>query len=230
MSHPSGDADRSSRIGVLIADDHVVVRKGLCALLATEPGMTVVGEASNGRDAVALAERLHPQVVLMDLLMPEMSGVDATARIVERVPETHVLVLTSVGSDERLFAALKAGAVGYLLKDTSPEELVRAIRQAASGHSTLDPLVARRLLREFAGHDLDTPRESLTARETDVLRLIAHGLSNDEIAARLAVSEPTVRTHVSNVLAKLRLRNRTQAALYALRAGLVSLDDAELDS
>lgn len=218
-------------IRVLVVDDHSVVRKGLCALLATEPDVEVVGEASNGRDAIAAVDRVRPDVVLMDLLMPVMGGVDATAAIVERHPGTHVLVLTSVGADDKLFPAIRAGAVGYLLKDTSPEELIRAIHQAARGQTTLDPGVARRLLREVSGQDdLATPREPLTARETDVLRLVARGLPNEAIAERLSVSEPTVRTHVSNVLAKLRLRNRTQAALYALRIGLASVEDADFGS
>jgi NarL family two-component system response regulator LiaR len=220
--------DPATPIRVLVVDDHSVVRKGICALLATEADVDVVGEASNGRDAIAEVERLRPDVVLMDLLMPVMGGIEATATIVERHPETHVLVLTSVGGDDKLFPAIKAGAIGYLLKDTNPEELIRAIRQAARGQTTLDPAVARRLLREVSGHDdVATPREPLTARETDVLRLVARGLPNEAIAERLAVSEPTVRTHVSNVLAKLRLKNRTQAALYALRIGLASLDDAD---
>jgi NarL family two-component system response regulator LiaR len=216
-------------IRVLIVDDHLVVRRGLCALLATEPDIRVVGEAANGREAVEHADRERPDVVLMDLLMPEMDGVEATWRILEHHPGIHVLVLTSYGTDEKLFPAVKAGAVGYLLKDAGPEAIVRAIRQAANGHSSLDPSVARRLLREFSHHDdVQAPQEPLTPREVDVLRLIARGLSNDEIAAKLAVSEPTVRTHVSNLLAKLHLKNRTQAALYALRAGLASLDDADL--
>jgi NarL family two-component system response regulator LiaR len=218
-------------IRVLVVDDHSVVRKGICALLATEPGIAVVGEASSGRDAIAQAERVHPDVVLMDLLMPDMGGVEATAALLERQPSLHVLVLTSVGGEQTLLPAIKAGAIGYLLKDTSPEQLIAAIRHAAQGRTSLDPAIARRLLREVSGHDdALLPREPLTPRETDVLRLMARGLSNDAIAHELSVSEPTVRTHVSAVLAKLRVKNRTQAALYALRIGLASLDDADLGS
>lgn len=212
-------------VRVLLVDDHHVVRKGLCALLRTETDIEVVGEAASGAEAVTEAERLRPDVVLMDLVMPGMDGVEATIQILARHPSAHVLVLTSFGTDARLFPAVKAGALGYLLKDTSPDDLVRAIRQAAQGQSSLNPTIARRLLRELAGAPETAPVEPLTAREIEVLRHLAHGCSNEEIATRLDVSEPTVRTHVSNVLAKLKVRNRTQAALYALRTGIASLDE-----
>jgi NarL family two-component system response regulator LiaR len=215
-----------SPIRVLIVDDHAVVRRGLSALLDTEDDVEVVGEASNGADAVAQAIDKDPDVVLMDLVMPEMDGVEATQRIIEARPATRVLVLTSFGSDDKLFPAVKAGALGYLLKDTSPSELVRAIRGAAEGHSTLTPTIARRLLQEFSPErDMGVPSEPLTRRETEVLRLVARGFSNDSIAGQLSVSEATVRTHMSNILSKLGLANRTQAALYALREGLATLDD-----
>jgi NarL family two-component system response regulator LiaR len=219
--------DRSP-IRILIVDDHAVVRKGLHALLGTEEDMEVVGEAVNGRDAVSEAERLDPDVILMDLVMPEMSGVDAIREIRRRKLGSRILVLTSFGSDDKLFPTLKAGAHGYLLKDSSPDELLRAIRGVLREQSTLTPSVARRLLRELA-HDPESVSkiDSLTGRETEVLCEIARGLSNDDIADKLCISEATVRTHVSNILRKLDLTSRTQAALYALRHGLASLDDLD---
>jgi NarL family two-component system response regulator LiaR len=203
-----------------------VVRRGIRALLATEPGIEVVGEAVNGREAVALAGRLTPDVVLMDLVMPEMDGIEAIQQLRAQQPEIHILVLTGFGTDDKLFPAIKAGALGYLLKDSGPEELVQAIRDAARGHTSLNHEVARRLLAEFSRErDALRPDEPLTERETEVLREVAHGLSNESIADRLCISEATVRTHVSNILSKLSLTNRTQAALYALREGVASLDD-----
>jgi len=213
-------------IRVLVVDDHAVVRKGVLALLATEPGIEVVGEASTGIEAVERAESLRPDVVLMDLKLPDLDGVEAMRRIRARQPGTQILVLTSFSSDALLFPAVKAGAVGYLLKDARPEELVQAIRNSAAGKTSLTPAVARRLLAEFSGQKpLPEPAEPLTAREEDLLRELARGLSNDQIAEALHITEATVRTHVSHILAKLNLANRTQAALYALRRGLASLDD-----
>jgi len=213
-------------ITVLIVDDHEIVRSGLRALLDTEDGSEVVGEAATGKDAVEETERLKPTVVLMDLVMPEMDGVSAIREIRSRWKDSHILVLTSFGSDSKLFPAVKAGALGYLLKDTSPRDLVKAIRRAAEGESSLNPTIARRLLREFSQEsDLVSPTEPLTDREVEVLRLIARGFSNENIAQSLFISDATVRTHVSNILSKLNLTNRTQAALYALREGLASLDD-----
>jgi two-component system, NarL family, response regulator LiaR len=219
----------SAPITVLIVDDHTVVRRGLAALLNTEPDIDVVGEAANGQEAIAKADELLPRVILMDLVMPVMDGVAATTAILAKHPDIHILVLTSFGSDVQLFPAVKAGAAGYLLKDTSPEDLVRAIRQTAAGESSLNPTVARRLLRELAQSGSGVvPPEPLSKREIDVLRLVAHGLPNEQIGARLFISEATVRTHVSNVLVKLGLTNRTQAALYALRHGLASIDDVDV--
>lgn len=216
-------------ITVLIVDDHTVVRRGLAALLKTEPDIRVVGEAPNGRDAVARAKELRPDVILMDLVMPVMDGVTATALIVANQPDARVLVLTSFGSDVKLFPAVKAGAVGYLLKDTSPEELVKAIRSAAAGESSLNPVVARRLLRELAHEGAGAPpAEPLSAREIEVIRLVARGLSNEQIGERLFISAATVRTHVSSILSKLGLANRTQAALHALREGLASIDEIDV--
>jgi NarL family two-component system response regulator LiaR len=213
-------------IRILVVDDHAVVRKGILALLATEPGIEVVGEASTGLEAVERAESVRPDLVLMDLKLPDLDGVEAMRRIRARRPETQILVLTSFSSDALLFPAVKAGAVGYLLKDARPEELVQAIRDSAAGKTCLTPAVARRLLAEFSRQKpLPEPAEPLTVREQELLRELARGLSNDQIAEALHISEATVRTHVSHILAKLSLTNRTQAALYALRQGLASLDD-----
>ena len=215
-------------IRVLVVDDHAVVRRGILALLATEPGIEVVGEAGNGRDAVEMAASLKPDVVIMDLIMRGMGGVEAIRQIRSRGIESHVLVLTSFGSEDKLFPAIKAGAMGYLLKDTSPGALVLGIRQAARGDSVLTPTVARRLLREFYRHkDLEPPIEPLSGREVDVLREIAHGLGNDAIAAELSISATTVRTHISHIFEKLGIENRTQAAIYALRVGMASVDDLD---
>ena len=214
-------------IRVLIADDHAIVRKGIRALLATEADIEVVGEAADGKEAVEKAERLHPDVILMDLVMPGMDGIEATRRITTRQPETRILVLTSFAEDEKVFPALKAGALGYLLKDAGPEELVRAIRQVYCGESSLHPAIARKVLQELSRPPEQplTP-EPLTERELEVLRLIAKGKSNREIAEELVISEATVRTHVSNILGKLQLASRTQAALYALREGIAELSES----
>ena len=213
-------------IRVLVADDHAIVRKGIRALLATEPDLEVVGEAKNGRVAVAEVERLDPDVILMDLVMPEMDGIEAIRRITARDPEARILVLTSFAADDKLFPAIKAGASGYLLKDSDPKDLVGAIRQVYRGESSLHPTIARKLLQELSQPPERGPApESLTEREVEVLRLVARGRSNRQIAAQLVISEATVRTHVSNILGKLHLASRTQAALYALQAGLASLDD-----
>ncbi len=213
-------------IRVLIADDHEIVRKGLALLLGTEKDIKVVGEARDGEEAVERAAALKPDVVLMDLVMPRTDGIEATRRITGSLPRTRVLVLTSFAADDKVFPAVKAGALGYLLKDTGPEELLEAIHQVHRGEPSLQPEIARKVLQELS-HPASTRPTSdpLTARELDVLRLIAQGLSNKEIAAKIFVAEWTVRTHVSNILGKLQLASRTQAALYALRAGLASLDD-----
>jgi NarL family two-component system response regulator LiaR len=211
-------------IRVLVVDDHAIVRKGICALLATEPGIQVVGEAKEGQEAVAKTARLRPEVVLMDLVMPGMDGLEAIRRILADQPEVRILVLTSFAGDDKIFAAIRAGALGYLLKDSGPEELILAIKQVHSGQSSLHPAIARRLLQELSHNpDRAAKAEALTERELEVLRQVAKGLSNDEIARHLSISEATVRTHVSNILAKLSLDSRTQAALYALREGLATL-------
>ncbi len=215
-------------IRVLVVDDHTVVRKGLCALLATEPDIDVVGEAGDGREAVARAADLRPDVVVMDLEMPGVSGVEAIRRLRADDPDARVVVLTSHSVDALLLPAVHAGALGYVLKSSRPDEVVRAIRMAAEGRTVLDPGVARRLLREVARDGSSTiHHEALTERERDVLRLVAHGLSNRMIGSRLGISDATVRTHVGRVLAKLGIESRTQAALYALRVGLVRLEDTD---
>ena len=211
-------SDSKSPIRIVIADDHWVVREGLRMYLERDPGFEIVGEAEDGRQAVAQAAERHPDVVLMDLLMPVMDGVAAIEAIRRDSPGVEVVALTSVVEDEQVVAAVRAGAIGYLLKDARGLELKEAIRAAAEGRVHLAPQAAARLLREVR-----TPERSdrLTERETDVLRLISVGLSNKEIARRLNIGEGTVKTHVSNVLNKLGLQSRTQAALHAVRLGLV---------
>jgi NarL family two-component system response regulator LiaR len=215
----------SQAIRVLIVDDHTIVRKGIRALLAEIEGIEVVGEADNGQEAVAQAETLHPDVILMDLAMPKMDGIEATRQIKASQPESRILVMTSFAADDKVFPAIKAGALGYLLKESAPEDLVQAIRQIHRGESSLHPTIARKVLQEIT-HSADRPPtpDPLTEREAEVLRLVAQGLSNQDIARKLNISDPTVRTHVSNIMSKLHLATRIQAALYALREGLVSLD------
>jgi NarL family two-component system response regulator LiaR len=216
-------------IRVLVVDDHAIVRKGICALLATESKITVVGEAANGQQAIDQARQEHPDVILMDIVMPEMDGLEAIRRISEQMPEIRILVLTSFASVDMVLPAIKAGALGYLLKDSGPHELVQAIVQVQRGNSSLHPAIARKLLEEISQPSTHGPEhDALTDREITVLKLVAQGYSNRDIANELTVSEATVRTHVSHVLAKLELSSRTQAAIYALRRGLVSLyEDAE---
>jgi NarL family two-component system response regulator LiaR len=211
-------------IQVLLIDDHAVVRRGLSAFLSTYSEIAVVGEASSGAEGIELASRLLPDVVLMDLLMPEMDGIEATRRIRAAVPSAQVIVLTSYSEDERIFPAIKAGALSYLLKDVKPDDLVRAIKAARRGEATLHPSVAARLMRELTDAR-SSPLDELTEREREVLTYIAQGMSNAEIAARLNIGERTVKTHVSNILSKLHLQDRTQAALLALRERLVLLDE-----
>jgi NarL family two-component system response regulator LiaR len=220
------DIERAIR--VLVVDDHAIVRKGICALLATESRIDVVGEASDGREAVDLARSLQPDVILMDLVMPGMDGLEAIQQINDRQPETRILVLTSFSSVDRVLPAIRAGALGYLLKDSGPQELVRAIDQVYGGNSSLHPAIARKLLEEISQPSGQGGEgESLTDREVTVLKLVAQGYSNRDIADELTVSEATVRTHVSHILAKLELSSRTQAALYALRKGIASLYEDE---
>jgi NarL family two-component system response regulator LiaR len=217
----------SELIRVIIADDHLVVRQGLRGFLDTYPDIQVVAGAENGVQAVALAREHVPDVILMDLLMPKMGGVEAIEQIMVFSPTTHIIVLTSYTEDEYLFSAMRAGALGYLLKDVEPEDLVNAIRAAVRGQATLHPSVAARLIQGMEYPD-DDSLAILTERELDVLRLVARGKSNKEIADELVIAEGTVKSHVSNILSKLHLVHRTQAALYALKRKLVPIDDPQI--
>jgi DNA-binding NarL/FixJ family response regulator len=208
-------------IRVLLVDDHTVVRQGLRMVLSLEDDLEVVGEAANGREALERGAELHPQVVLMDLLMPVMNGVDAIRAIKQRYPDIEIVALTSVLEDRLVIDAVEAGAAAYLLKETGPETLFEAIHAASRGEVRLDPKAQKRLVREVRTPEM---RESLTARETETLRLVARGMTNREVAAEMSVSEVTVKTHVSNILSKLNLHSRTQAALFALKEGLVGLE------
>lgn len=206
-------------IRILIADDHAVVRQGLKMFLSLDPDLEIIGEANNGAEALDLAGKLAPDVVLMDLLMPVMDGITAIGKIRQQYPDIEVLALTSVLEDVSVVGAIKAGAIGYLLKDTQADELRRAIKAAAGGQVQLAPQAAARLLREVRTPDAPEP---LTERETEVLTLLASGRANKEIARDLQIGEKTVKTHVSNILGKLGVQSRTQAALYAVRTGLVA--------
>ena len=220
--HPlSPDNGEQMPIRVLITDDHSVVRQGLRMFLGLDPELEVVGEACNGAEAVSLAEELRPNVVLMDLLMPVMDGIAATSAIRKSLPGVEVVALTSVLEDASVVGAVRAGATGYLLKDTDADELRRAVKAAASGQVQLSPQAASRLMREVRAPE--SP-EALTDRETDVLRLLAEGQANKEIARSLHIGEKTVKTHVSNLLAKLGVADRTQAAVFAVREGLLQED------
>jgi two-component system, NarL family, response regulator LiaR len=212
-------------IKILIADDHAVVREGLRSLIATEPGMEVQGEAPDGLVAVKMYEKLQPDVALFDLMMPRMNGISAIQEIINRYPHARILVLTSFAEDEQILPAIKAGALGYLLKDTSPVELLKAIREVYAGESSLSPVIARKLIQEInRPPQQEETIETLSEREQEVLNLLADGLSNQEIAKELVISERTVRNHVGNILGKLHLANRTQAALYAIRTGLAKME------
>lgn len=209
-------------IRILIVDDHSVVRQGLKMFLALDPELEVVGEAANGAEALRLAQALQPDVVLMDLLMPVMDGVAATAAIRRILPDTEVIALTSVLEDSAVLGAVRAGAIGYLLKDTQADALCRAIKAAAAGQVQLAPQAAARLMHELQTGPSAAPLDPLTEREIEVLCLLAQGQANKQIAAALFISEKTVKTHVSSILRKLDVSSRTQAALYALRTGLAS--------
>jgi NarL family two-component system response regulator LiaR len=210
------------KIRILIADDHAVVREGLRLLISSEPGMEVVGQAADGVEAVLGALTLQPDVILLDLVMPRKDGIEAINEIIQENPKARILVLTSFAEDDKVFPAIKSGALGYLLKDSSPQELLQAIRDTYHGESSLHPTVARKLIRELnQPSDLPPAEEPLTEREVEVLKWVAQGLPNQAIAEKLALSERTVRSHVSNILGKLHLANRTQAALYAVREGLL---------
>ena len=205
-------------IRVLVVDDHAVVREGLRTFLSLQDGIDVVGEAGDGREAVAVAERERPDVVLMDLVMPRLDGVQAMRELRARVPRARVIVLTSFLDDDRLLPAIRAGAAGYLLKNVEPSELARAVRAADAGEALIDPAVAARLVDALAEGD-EREEQPLTAREQEVLDLVARGYANKRIALELGIAEKTVKTHVGHVLAKLGVADRTQAALYATRSG-----------
>jgi len=209
----------SDPIRVLIADDHAVLREGLRSFLELQDGIEIVGDAADGAEAVALAEQLRPAVVLMDLVMPKLDGVEAMRELRERVPDTRVIILTSYIDDERLLPAIRAGAAGYLLKNAEPKELARAIRAADAGEALIDPTVAARLVERLADERSGDSYENLTTREREVLDLIARGFSNKRIALELGIAEKTVKTHVGNLLGKLGVADRTQAAVYATRHG-----------
>lgn len=210
------------RLRILIADDHAIVREGLSAIILQQPDMELAGEATNGEDAVAFAQTLQPDVILMDLVMPRQDGLTAIQKIMEVNPAARILVLTSFADDERVFPAIKAGALGYLLKDTPRDQLLQAIRDVAQGRAVLHPTIAIKMMREL--NQPAATSESLTPRELDTLRLIAQGLSNQSIAVKLVVDDRTIAKYVSSILNKLHLANRTQAALYALRKGLADTE------
>ena len=218
----------SEMIKVFVTDDHSIVRKGIKATLELVPDMEFIGEASNGREAVERVASLNPDVILMDLMMPVMDGVEAILQIKDQNPDIRILVLTTFAGEDKIFPAIKAGALGYQLKDSDPEELVDAIRQVYRGESALHPIVARKVLQELskpAEKEKTPTSEPLTPREMEILRFVAQGMENPEIAEKLFISEATVRTHVSNIMSKLHLASRTQVALFALREGLASLGD-----
>ena len=218
-------------IRVFIAEDHAIVRKGVRNLLSLESDIEVVGEATNGQEAVQRVTDLTPDVILMDLVMPGLDGIHAIQKIKSDHPDAKILVLTSFDTDDKVFPAIKAGALGYLLKDSDPADLVAAVRQVNAGECSLHPTIARKVLQELNLSPKPPPNaEPLTGREVEVLRMVAQGKSNRQIADELVLSPGTVRAHLSNILSKLHLASRTQATLYALREGLAFLEDADLSS
>jgi NarL family two-component system response regulator LiaR len=211
-----------STIRILVVDDHAIVREGLRTVLSDEPDMEIAGEAATGEDGVSLASKTHPDVILMDLVMPGLDGIEATRRIRAASPHSQIIVLTSFADDQRVHDAIQAGAIGYLLKDVMRSELAQAIRNAAVGKPTLHPQAQQFLMQQVVNPPNLTAHASLTARELDVMRLIAIGRSNKEIARALHLTEGTVKGYVSTILGKLGVADRTQAALYAVKHGLVS--------
>jgi len=216
----------TTKIKVMIVDDHGIVRQGLRTYLDLLEDITIIAEAENGLDAIKKVKRYNPEIVLMDLVMPEMDGIEATHRICGSYPEVKVIVLTSFTEDEKVFSAIKSGAVGYLLKDISPPELAKAIRAVHSGETHLHPEITKKLMNQFISpkSDIEITPDELTPREMEVLQLIARGLSNKELAKKLTISEKTVKSHLSSIFSKLHLSDRTQAAIYALKHNLVPDD------
>jgi NarL family two-component system response regulator LiaR len=232
-SLPQHTNSEGKKIRVLVVDDHAIVRQGLRTFIDLQSDMEVVGEGTNGIEAVELATQLNPDVILLDLIMPEMDGVEATRKILEGVPQSRVLILTSFAEDDKVFPAIRAGAHGYLLKDIQPNDLVQAVRESYQGKAQLHPDVTRRLMKAVSNNaptqevkltSVNNDMQVLTEREREVLDLIARGLSNREIAEQMVISEKTVKTHVSNLLSKLGLEDRTRAAIWALKHGLGSKD------
>jgi NarL family two-component system response regulator LiaR len=218
--------DKTKTIRVLIADDHPIIRDSLRTLIITEPDLDLVGEAVNGQEAVEKTDQLKPDVILMDLVMPVKDGLQAIGEIKQSHPDVSILVLTSFSDEDKVFPAIRAGALGYLLKDSEPQQLLKAIHDVYRGEASLHPSIALQVIREInRPSDLPPVDNPLSERELEVLKLVAQGLTNQEIAVRLVRSEWTVRTHVRNILGKLHLANRTQAALFALREGLADMKD-----
>jgi NarL family two-component system response regulator LiaR len=227
MTRQEAAATAKGPIRVLVVDDQAIVRKGIRALLAQVGAIAVVGEASNGQEAVAEAQALDPDVTLMDLAMPVMDGIEAIRQITARQPGARILVLTSFTGDDKVFPAIKAGALGYLLKDSEPADLIQAIELVSRGEPSLHPSIAIQVLKELRRPAQQTrPPNALTAREVEVLRLVAKGLSNREVAEQLATTEATIKTHVSSILSKLHVANRVQATLHALQEGIATLEDS----
>ena len=211
-------------IHILIVDDHKIVREGIKAFLHPIADFDVLGEANNGQEAIALAKTLHPDVILLDLIMPEMDGITATIALRKQNPEEKILIITSFADDEKVIAAIRAGALGYLIKDSSPHELEEAIRAVYQGDSYLPPRIARKVIRQLSSPEKEVETATLLSRrELEILQLIADGLSNDEIAGLLVISPWTVRSHLGRIMKKLQVENRTQAAMKALRAGMVKM-------
>jgi NarL family two-component system response regulator LiaR len=220
-----------SPIRILVVDDHPVIRKGIKAMLAGEEDIVVAGEATNGKEALDQVARLQPDVILMDLVMPEMDGIEAIRQITGQNPDARILVMTSFAADDKVFPSIRAGALGYLLKDSDPEDMIRMIHQVHRGELSLHPMIAKKIVRELnRPAELPLTPKPLTGREVEVLQLIAQGMENQQIADILKLSDATVRTHVSTILSKLHLANRVQATLYALRKGLTSLGTEPEDS
>jgi NarL family two-component system response regulator LiaR len=221
---PDYTSEPAPKIRIVIADDHAVVREGMRALIEIVPDMELVGEAKDGVEALLKTRSTRPDVVLLDMMMPRMDGVEAIRAIKAELPNTRIIILTSFADDDKVLAAIRAGALGYLLKDSSPQNLLQAIRDVFAGKSSLHPSIALKLIQEINRPAPTAAGTDLTDREMQILKLVAQGLSNQEISHSLTISERTVGTHISNILGKLQLTNRTQAALYALRKGIANLE------